>query len=224
MTRLAFVEHSEWDRPGHLATRAADLDLTVTRYRADRGKGALPPVGSYDLLVVLGSAASVYDQSVSWIADERAMVAEAVAGGVPVLGICFGGQLLAQVLGGSVAPADRPEIGWRLLDSNDPVLVPAGPWVVWHHDAFTAPPGSEVLARSEVCLHAFSQGLHTGVQFHPEVTKEMVSHWIDDAAAGTLTAEQVDELLAGFDHAAEAARDRAVQLFDGWLATAGFPS
>jgi GMP synthase-like glutamine amidotransferase len=110
-----------------------------------------------------------------------------------------------------------------VLESNDPVLVPPGPWVVWHHDAFTAPPGAEVLASNEVCLHAFRQGLHTGVQFHPEVTRVMVSHWIDDAAAGTLTAEQVEELQAGFDHGAEAARDRAVQLFDGWLATAGLP-
>ncbi len=84
---------------------------------------------------------------------------------------------------GAVTRALRSEIGWRAVESVDPGRIPPGPWLVWHEDAFTAPPGAEALARTDVCLHAFIAGIHTGLQFHPEVTREIVGHWVDTAQA-----------------------------------------
>ena len=107
--RIAFLQHSATDVPGVLGAFATGLGLEVSAHRADHGPSTLPGAGSFDLLVVMGSIESATDDGVPWIGPERALVAAAVDGGVPVLGVCFGGQLLAQVLGGTVAKASRPE-------------------------------------------------------------------------------------------------------------------
>lgn len=219
--RIAFLQHSGTDVPGVLGLLATGRGLEVSAHRADRGPTGLPADASFDLLVVLGSAASVADTGVAWIDAERQLVTRAVDRGVPVLGVCFGGQLLAQVLGGTVARASRPEIGWRLLETADPARVPAGPWLDWHEDAFTCPPGARAVARTDVSLHAFVQGPWTGLQFHPEVTRPVVEGWIGDARERAhLSDEDVDALLEGFDPSGRGPDDLTVELVDNFLTRA----
>lgn len=220
--RMTFLQHSRHDVPGVLGRLAGDAGWDVEVCRADRGAAALPPPGSFDALVVMGSDRSTLDPDVGWIGTERRLVAGAVASAVPVLGVCFGGQLLAQILGGEVTRAARPEIGWLAVDTTDPARIPAGPWLVWHEDAFTEPPGAEALASTEVSLHAFVSGIHTGVQFHPEVTSEIVEHWVDDARArGHLAPAQAEELLGGFDADGSGPEEQTAQLFEGFLRRMG---
>jgi GMP synthase-like glutamine amidotransferase len=222
--RIAFLQHSATDVPGVLGTFAVGLGLEVAAFRADHGASALPGDGTFDLLVVMGSIESVTDDTVPWIGPERRLVAGAVGDGVPVLGVCFGGQLLAQVLGGTVAKASRPEVGWRLVDTVDRSVVPAGPWLDWHEDCFTCPPGAEPLASTEVSLHAFVQGPHTGVQFHPEVTLAVVEGWIGDARERSgLADDDVAALRAGFDARGRGPDALSRALFQGWLARTGAP-
>jgi len=169
----------------------------------------------YDLIVTLGSVVGAYDDTVPWVALEQRLLREAFDADVPVLGICFGSQSLARAIGGRAMRADRTEIGWIEIDSRDPSLVPGGPWLQWHHDTFAAPPGAAVLAHSPAGPQAFTIGRSLGVQFHPEVTAELVAGWADDSR---------DELeRAGVDPdrlAAEARahdldnRARALALFD----------
>jgi len=219
--RIAFLEHSASDVPGALGEHARALGLEVASHRADQGAAALPDLGSVDALVVLGSAASVNDDA-TWIADERALVGTAVDAGVAVLGVCFGGQLLAQVLGGSVARAVRPEIGWPAMETADPDRIPPGPWLDCHEDAFTCPPGAEALATTAVSLHAFIQGVHTGVQFHPEATREIVEAWIVDLrSSGFVDDAGVAALRSGFGPDGRGPDDQARRLLEGFLERAG---
>jgi GMP synthase-like glutamine amidotransferase len=157
-----------------------------------------------------------------WLAAERRAVDRALERDVPVLGICFGSQHLARALGGTVAPASRPEVGWLDVETLVPDVVPPGPWLQWHGDAFTVPPGAELLARSPVCPQAFRLGPHLGVQFHPETTTQLMSKWVrmDPNLPDTVTPEQVDE--QGALHG-EAARENALRLFDAWWAGARNP-
>jgi GMP synthase (glutamine-hydrolysing) len=220
--RVAFLQHSEWDVPGLLGRHARELGFATRSYRADQGAGELPAVGTYELLVVMGSAESVTDRAVGWIGPERALVAAAVAAGVPVLGICFGGQLLAEVLGADVTRACRREIGWSTLDTERPELVPAGPWLLWHEDRFSAPDGAHAVARTEVCLQAFVLGVHTGLQFHPEVDREIVAHWVADARdQGIVDDATAGALLDGFDADGRGPEEQTRRLFDGFVARAG---
>jgi GMP synthase (glutamine-hydrolysing) len=222
--RVAFLRHSEWDLPGLLGEHSTELDFSVTTHRADHGPDALPSTADFDLLVVMGSSASTEFSPPPWVAPERVLLADAVEQGIPVLGVCFGGQLLAQVLGARVRRAPQPEIGWRRLSTDAPGLIPPGPWVSWHVDQFDAPPGADVVARTETGLQAYIAGIHTGLQFHPEVDAAIVGHWLDDdLPTGSVTAEQAAELRSGFELYGQAAAEQAVQLFDAFLNRAGIP-
>ena len=87
----------------------------------------------FDAIVPMGAPWSVYDEATigTWIGAEIDFLRHALAAGVPILGICFGGQALAAALGGRVEPAPEPEIGWRLLTTRRPRLVGPGPWFQW---------------------------------------------------------------------------------------------
>jgi len=86
---------------------------------------------------------------------------------------------LARALGGEVSRSPHPEIGWYEVHSDNPALVPHGPWFQWHFDRFTPPPGAVELARNLGTTQAFVQGRALGLQFHPEVDEALVSYWID---------------------------------------------
>ena len=119
--------------------------------------------------------------------------------------------------------AARPEIGWLRIDTVDPDRIPGGPWMVWHEDEFSAPPGSEPLACTEVSLHAFIQGVHTGVQFHPEVTEAIVHRWIDEARDGEqLGPADAEALLSGFDAEGRGPEYQTRLLFDHFVKRAGY--
>ena len=94
-----------------------------------------------------------------------------------MLGLCFGGQALAAALGGTVERAPRPELGWTEIETDEPELVPPGPWLEWHYERFTTPPGATEIARTAAATQAFRHGRHLGVQFHPESTVEIVERW-----------------------------------------------
>lgn len=177
-----------------------------------------PDPGAYDLVVTLGSETAAYDDTVPWVGREQRALRDAFDADVPVLGICFGSQSLARALGGRAMRAGCSEIGWIAIDSREPSLVPAGPWLQWHHDTFTAPAGAAVLAHSPAGPQAYTIGRSMGVQFHPEVTPEIVARWVA-GGRGELEHEGIDP-----DRLAAVARDydddnraRALALFDAFL-------
>ena len=151
--------------------------------------------GRFDVIVPLGSIWSVYDTATigNWIGAELAFLAEAHRRDIPVLGICFGGQALAAALGGTVSRSPHPEVGWRTVESDKPEVLSNGPWMQWHFDRFTVPPGATELARNRAGPQAFTTGRSLGLQFHPEVTAEIVSGWLDGAPAAELDRPEVDE-------------------------------
>lgn len=134
----------------------------------------------YDAVVPLGSRWAAYDDRLPWVAGEMAMVREALDNGVGVLGVCFGGQLLARALGGTVSRSPHPEVGWHPVHSSRPELVPGGPWFQWHFDRLTVPPGTTEIARNDCAAQAFVGGRALGLQFHPEVDTALVERWISE--------------------------------------------
>jgi GMP synthase (glutamine-hydrolysing) len=205
-----------------LESSARQRGLEVVTVRVDEEGDRLPDGRQFDAVFVMGSDQSVYDEGVGWIQPELAMVRQAVTSDVPVLGVCFGGQLLAQALGGTVGPAVRPELGWLRLETGDPLLIPPGPWLAWHGDAFTAPPGAQPIAWSDVCLHAFTSGPHLGLQFHPEVTTELLAEWFDDAERHGFGVGPIQEsILAQAELDAVDSARRAAALLDAFLRRSG---
>jgi len=191
--------------------RFATPDVTVT----------FPDPRDYDVVVPMGAPWSVYDTATigTWIGAELEFLRQAHGAGVPVLGICFGGQALAAALGGSVQPSTSPEIGWYDVHTDDPDLVGPGPWFQWHSDSFTPPPGARTVARTSVGPQAYTVGRSLGLQFHPELTPDQLVAWLDNGGAHALAEHRVDadELLARTRATAPEAEVRTHALVDAFL-------
>lgn len=218
---VLFIQHQNDAPPGYVGERLAALGAHIKVCWAQQ---PLPDPGDYDLIIPLGSDDSVADESVPYLAAERDLVRSAVESAVPVFGICFGAQLLSQVLGGEVGRAPSgPEIGWILADTHQPGLVESGPWLTWHLDLMTVPPGGAEIARSRHSTQAFSHGPHIGTQFHPEATTASVRAWAHKySSALNRAGVDHDELLAQTDELEAQARQRASTLTDRVLDHAGF--
>jgi GMP synthase-like glutamine amidotransferase len=218
--RALVIQHEQPTPGGYvhqwLKERGADQDT----YRIDVEDRVVDP-GDYQMIVSLGSEFAAFDDSVPWLSKEKQLLLDAAEADVPVLGICFGGQLLARVLGGRSYRSEIAEIGWLPVRSKDPSLLSNGPWFQWHFDTFTVPPGAHLIADSAVGPQAFTSGRSLGVQFHPEVTTEIMDRWVA-TYRHELDQEGVDPdlLLKETYQRAEQTRAAAWRLFDGFMARA----
>jgi GMP synthase-like glutamine amidotransferase len=199
--RLHLLEHDALDIPGTNIDRwARARGHTVARTYVCSG-GPLPDPADLDWLMVMGGSPHAYDETSNpWLPAEKAFVAEALERGIPTLGVCFGAQVLAEALGGSIFPAEHGEIGWHEVR-----LTPEGrrsdlfrdvpdafETFHWHVDQFSLPPGCSRLAASRATPNqAFlcTERPVAGFQFHPEYTIELVDYfarehsetWVPDA-------------------------------------------
>jgi GMP synthase (glutamine-hydrolysing) len=175
--RVLVVQNEE-PSPGGLIDQWLDEEKAdVDVLRIDIEDREVDP-RDYQLLVPLGSEFPAYDESRTFVRRSRVLLERAVEADVPVLGVCFGGQLLASVLGGQAFRAAEPEIGWIPVRTHDPELVSEGPWFQWHFDSFSTPPGARLIAETDTGPQAYVAGRHLGVQFHPEVTPEIMDGWV----------------------------------------------
>ena len=154
-----------------------------------------------DGVIVLGGRQDALDVDASpWLPALRALLREAIAAKLPVLGICLGHQILADALGGELSLADAAQdqegaFPVRLTSAGmeDPLLgaLAAGADVFWtaqsHHDAVTTlPAGAVLLATSDACaVQAFRCGSAVGVQFHPEASPQLMARWTEESTDGT---------------------------------------
>ena len=155
-----------------------------------------PSASEYDAVVFFGAIWSVQDTAaIPWITDEIRYARSLISLGVPALGICFGGQMLAAAVGGQVERAPIPEIGWLSVasdTSSEPGLIDAGPWLSWHFDRFSVPAHVPVVARTALANQAFVSGRTLGVQFHPEVTDAVLQAWLGSGGDAQITELGID--------------------------------
>lgn len=176
MRALVLANRNDAD-PGFVGERCAERGMLLHRCTRET-PGDWPDLDGLDAVITLGSDWSVYWEHVAdHVRAETALVLDAHRRRIPVLGICFGGQLLARALGGSVTRAHEAEIGWFEVQSSEPALAGDGPWFQWHADRFDTPPGALLLARNTRAEQAFCSGRTLAVQFHPEVNLAIVERW-----------------------------------------------
>lgn len=214
----ALVLAGEDDAPGFIGERADShgVELVVVRRDPD---GYPPALSAYDFVLSLGSKWSVTaGGSTPWVAREVGLVRTALEQDVPVLGVCFGAQVLAAALGAAVRVAPRPEFGWIGIESLDEVMIPEGPWLAWHYDVVDLPDQARLLAANSCGVQAFQAGRSIGLQFHPEVTPAILGRWLRDLDSEPAAADvDAGELLSASAALLAAARGNAHTLFDHFL-------
>jgi GMP synthase-like glutamine amidotransferase len=187
--RIHSLEHQPEEGPGKIADWAAARGHTITRtalYAAEPP----PALDAFDLLVVMGGGMNIYQhRDHPWLIAEKDFLRRAIDAGKPILGICLGAQLLADVLGGKVLQNPEKEIGWfpvDLLDRAAPFEgFPEKMTVMhWHGDTYTLPPGARSVASSPGCpQQAFVWGDRVvGLQFHLEMGAVHVADLVHVAA------------------------------------------
>lgn len=204
------------------------VEMTVVpsdRFHTPSVSVEFPDPRDFDVIVPMGAPWSVYDHDRigTWVRDEIDFLRAALDADVPVLGICFGGQLLAAALGGAVIPADRPEVGWTSLETQRPDLVEPGPWFQWHGDRWVLPEGMEAIAWTDVAEQAFVSGKSLGLQFHPELTPDMLELWLGnggDVHARDLGFDPDTMIRETKEHAVQS-QARARNLVTGFIDRAG---
>jgi GMP synthase-like glutamine amidotransferase len=184
--KVLFLEHDHVSPPGPVAERFAQRGFEVTEtvvvppknFHSPNVEFQFPNPSDYDAIVVMGAPWGAWDDEKigKWLEPEVQWLQDADSAGVPILGICFGGQLLARTHGGSVAPGPQTEIGWATVESDTPEL--AGSWFQFHYDSFIPPAGATLLAHNSAAPQAFALRKNLALQFHPEVTSETLLAWI----------------------------------------------
>ena len=200
----------------HVVADAADNDGGyVTERLLERGaeiievdRDALPKYDSLDgsdLVLLLGSDRSAHERKWAGVVlQESAFVRDALKAGTPVMGICYGAQLIARALGGTSWRADAAELGWARVDTTDARLCPEGPWGQMHNDVFAPPPTSRVLGtswRGPQCFTDDSHGARSiAWQFHPEVTPTTYERWVSEGYFGDSKVEAKELIRQAWAH------------------------
>jgi GMP synthase-like glutamine amidotransferase len=230
MKPIRIFRHQDWVGAGRVIETLTRLGLPFEIISVHNGDPVPPRVDDVSALVFLGGTMSVNDP-LPWIDDELAVIREAQAREVPMLGHCLGSQLVAKAMGGTVAPMPAKEIGWHTVTrSKSPV---ADTWLgeapdrfdilIWHHDAFTLPPGAVPLYSSEFCPdQAFVLGNTLATVAHIEVTAPLLRDWlkiygsdIEPLSPSVLGKEQIlDRLDERVETMHATVTDR---LYDRWL-------
>lgn len=186
MRRALILQHMDHDNAGRVMDFFAEDGTHPTTVRLWEG-AVIPPLQDFDLMLVLGGAMDVWEVAAyPWLVAEKQAIREWVIGlKRPYLGLCLGHQLLADALGGRVAPAARGEVGVCEITIGGDHPVVAGlrgshRVMQWHFAEVTLPPpGALVLASSEsTAIQAIAVGHHAiGLQFHAEFTPQSIASW-----------------------------------------------
>jgi GMP synthase-like glutamine amidotransferase len=225
---LHIVQNDPEVPPGTVAEYLDDAGILYCVHHP-YGGDPLPEVRDVTALIVMGGAMGANDdRRHPFLNDLKTFIRQAVSAGIPYLGICLGGQLLAAALGAQVVSGRWEELGSLKValteeGRRDPLFSSLPDEFVtfqWHHDSFDIPEGGVVLASSPACCNqAFRVGAHAwGVQFHPEVTEQIIRDWCSWDPA---TSARIDELLAEFRRLGTPYRAAAQNILAGFLKSAG---
>lgn len=220
-TEIAVVDASRGDTPAE-RNLVREINASTTIHKASDREYPPTPTGRvlpYDGAVISGSQTSAYDD-LDWIHELMSWARSTHQANVPMLGICWGHQFLAQTFGGRVVDMGDHEIGYRTVKrcGEDPLFAGVP-------DSFTAfethsdrvaelPSGAVELARNEYGIQAFRLGSSYGVQFHPEYDRE-TAEWL--VGNKELSPERLADIEATFTEQNVSEAEIAKAVFDNFL-------
>ena len=230
MRPLTVFRHISCEGPGYLAEVLERQAIPYRLIKIDANEPVPDSIEDSAGLVFMGGPMSVNDP-LPWIEPELALIRMAQDRGLPVLGHCLGGQLIARALGGTISANPVTEIGWHPVRSASTAAaddwlrgIPAEPTLFhWHGETFSIPEGAELILENDNCVHqAFAIGNTLALQCHVEMTAPMVSEWAalykDELQAVTATVQSEEQMTTQLAEKVSAAQQVADRLYQRWLA------
>ena len=199
-----FVAH---EGAGYLATFLDEQNIPWQLVKVDEGEPIPSSILAYSGMVLMGGSMSVND-NLPWMAPLLTLIREARDHDIPLLGHCFGGQLMSKALGAEITKNSTKEIGWGevTVSKNETAKNWFGNIETfnafhWHAETFALPQGAIHLLASPYCQNqAWSKGNHLAFQTHIEMTAEMVQKWCEEGekeileSASSAAVQQVDAM------------------------------
>lgn len=228
MKPVYIFRHVACEGPGYLGEVLARAGLDTRLIAIDAGDVVPTEIAGAAALVFMGGPMSVNDP-LPWIDAELALIRAAHAAGMPVLGHCLGGQLIAKALGGEVRPHTVKEIGWHVVER----MRDDSPWLAglprrfevfhWHGETYSLPAGATPLLRSAWCeQQAFAAGNTLALQCHVEMTAAMVREWTElnheELSPSSASVQSPAQLLDALPARIAALHEIADVLYGRWLA------
>ena len=230
MKPVAIFRHVAHEGPGRLGEFLAARQIPWQLIAIDRGEVAPGSPTGFSGLVFMGGPMSVNDD-LPWIAPSLELIRKAVAAGIPVLGHCLGGQLMAMALGGAITRNPVKEIGWGKARTT-PAPEAAGwfgattefPAFHWHGETFSIPDGAVRILETAHCANqAFTlDGRHLALQCHVEMTEAMIAEWCaagaaEIAASDSPAVQTAEEMLRRTPDNLPAMSAVAEKLYSRWV-------
>ena len=216
--RLAVLDASHRDGNTRRNFRR-ELDADLVEFAATERE--FPESYAFDGVIITGSRASVYREA-DWIEDTHEWVDGAIDRGIPCLGICWGHQLLASVLGGEVGPMGEYEIGYRTVEHDGSSRLFEGidrefvAFMTHSDEVVELPPDAKSIAENDYSIQAFRTDRVFGVQFHPEYDPKTARE-VTCGKEGTLDDERLEAVLEGITEENYRAACEVKQLFENFL-------
>lgn len=233
MKPILVLQTHATDGPAYLGQWLARHGVAMDVRDAGTGEAYPSNLDGHAGLALLGGEMSVND-NLPFLRAAEHLIRQAVAHGIPTLGHCLGGQLMAHALGAPVGSSPQAEIGWQRLRLRDTPETKA--WLgteaidvfEWHYDSFALPSGAVWLAETPGCPHqAFALGPHLAMQFHVELDAAKLAGWLaakeahyDAALAAGAPAVQTREAIRNRAASCLAAQQRMADcIYARWLAS-----
>ncbi|MGA9396385.1 MAG: type 1 glutamine amidotransferase [Azonexus sp.] len=232
MLPVAIFRHTPTEGPGYFAIFLEQHGIPWRLIAIDAGEPLPVTVDGFSGLCFMGGPMSVND-ALPWIETVCALIRDAVAKDLPVIGHCLGGQLMSKALGGTVTRNPVKEIGWGKVAGADsaPARAWLGPYAgksctvfQWHGETFSIPSGATRLSSNVHCNNQmFALGPHLAMQCHVEMTPEMIATWCGQwSAEAAAVADQASvqtpaEMLGGIGERLPVMRQLSEQLYAVWI-------
>jgi GMP synthase-like glutamine amidotransferase len=230
MKPIAIFRHSPTEGAGHFALFLTRNDIPWQMIHIDQGEAVPEDASAFSGLVFMGGPMSVNDD-LPWIPKVLALIRDAYAKDIPLLGHCLGGQLMSKALGGVVTKNSVKELGWGMTEVADNAT--AREWFSaikqfdsfhWHGETFSLPSGAVLLLSSKHCANqAYALGKHLAMQCHVEMTEQMIRDWCrvgaDEIAANlnSPAVQTAEAMQAQMHDKLPQLHEVAEQLYRHWL-------
>lgn len=229
MKPIRIFQHDACGGMGYLKTFLDQRQIPYETIHINQGEPITQSTQDISGLIFLGSTHSV-NAGYTWIEDEIALIRLAVQASVPVMGICFGGQLISKALGGVIRQASGMQVGWYRIEVAPEAaaliaMLPSSFEVFeWHEDTFSIPSGGIPLFYGD-CIknQGFVHGQCLALQFHPEITQSKIqdclTHYADGLNNRSACIQNTEQMQEGLTERLNQLHVVADTLFGWWMKT-----